>query len=54
MPDGREQPVLRLGEGVTGIERAAWDACAGAGNPSLSHDFLAALERSGSVGKGTG
>jgi hypothetical protein len=54
MPDGREQPVLRLGEGVAGIERAAWDACAGAGNPSLSHDFLVALERSGSVGKGTG
>jgi hypothetical protein len=54
MPDGREQPVLRLGEGVAEVERAAWDTCAGGGNPSLSHDFLSALERSGSVGKGTG
>ena len=54
MPDGREQPVLRLSDGVAGIDRAAWDACAGAGNPSLSHDFLTALERSGSVGDGTG
>ncbi len=54
MPDGREQPVLRLSDGVAKVGRAAWDACAGSANPSLSYDFLAAMEESGSVGKGTG
>lgn len=54
MPDGRDEPVLRLAEGVTKIERSAWEACAGHGNPSLSYDFLVAMERSGSVGRGTG
>ncbi len=54
MPDGRDEPVLRLAEGVAKIGRAAWDACAGSSNPSVSHDFLAATERSGSVGRGTG
>jgi len=54
MPDGRDQPVLRLGEGVATIDRASWDACAGSENPSLCHAFLAAMETSGSVGKGTG
>jgi predicted N-acyltransferase len=54
MPDGRDQPVLRLGSGIARIDAAAWDACAGASNPSLSHAFLSAMEKSGSVGKGTG
>jgi predicted N-acyltransferase len=54
MPDGRDQPVLRLAEGVATIDRTSWDACAGGENPSLSHDFLSAMEKSGSVGKGTG
>src|SRR5260370_29160719 len=54
MPDGREPPHLKLGEGVAGLDAAAWDACAGAGNPFLSHDFLAALEESGCVGRRTG
>jgi predicted N-acyltransferase len=54
MPDGRDEPVLRLAEGVAKIERGAWDACAGGSNPSVSYDFLVAMERSGSVGRGTG
>ena len=54
MPDGRDQPVLRLADGIAKLEAKAWNACAGADNPSLSHDFLAAMEESGSVGKGTG
>jgi uncharacterized protein len=54
MPDGRDQIRLRLGEGVAPLDRRAWDACAGDDNPSVSHDFLAALEESGSVGKRTG
>ncbi len=54
MPDGRDQPALRLGEGVVALDAEAWDACAGDGNPSLCHQFLSAMEESGSVGKGTG
>jgi len=54
MPDGREPARLRLGDGVAGLDAGAWDACAGRGNPFLSHDFLAALEESGCVGRRTG
>src|SRR5215470_3698091 len=54
MPDGRDQIRLRLGEGVASLDRRAWNACAGADNPSVSYDFLAALEESGAVGKRTG
>ncbi|KQU52904.1 hypothetical protein ASG67_08470 [Sphingomonas sp. Leaf339] len=44
----------RLCEGVCAIAAADWDACAGAGNPFVSHGFLAALEQSGSVGGRSG
>ena len=44
----------RLLAGVGEVPRAAWDACAGGGNPFVSWDFLSALEQSGSVGEGTG
>jgi uncharacterized protein len=54
MPDGHDQPKLRLGEGVAKLDATGWDACAGCDNPFLGHRFLAALEQSGSVGKGTG
>lgn len=47
-------PVMRLGEGVGSVDAPAWDRCAGDGNPFLTHDFLAALEESASVGPGTG
>ncbi|RRH73956.1 GNAT family N-acetyltransferase [Falsigemmobacter faecalis] len=45
---------ISLGEGVSAIPAAEWDACAGSDNPFTSHRFLTALERSGSVGEGTG
>ena len=54
MPDDRSQPLLRLADGIAKLDTAAWDVCAGDANPTLSHDFLAAMEESGSVGKGTG
>jgi predicted N-acyltransferase len=54
MPEGRSPPVLRLADGIAGLDAAAWDACAGEANPSVCHAFLAAMEESGSVGKGTG
>ncbi len=41
--------AARIGDGVTGVDAQAWDACAGRGNPFVSHAFLAALETSGSA-----
>ena len=51
--------TLRIANAITDISADAWDACANpAGeetyNPFLSHDFLAALELSGSVRNRTG
>ncbi|AHE56335.1 GNAT family N-acetyltransferase [Sphingomonas sanxanigenens] len=45
---------VRIGQGVAAFDAAAWDECAGAENPFLSHAFLTILEESGSVGPGTG
>ncbi len=42
--------TARLADGVRSIAAAEWDACAGSGNPFVSHAFLSALEESGSVG----
>ncbi|KQM97805.1 hypothetical protein ASE85_13000 [Sphingobium sp. Leaf26] len=46
--------VARIASGVADFDRAQWDACAGRVNPFISWDFLVALERSGSVGEGSG
>ena len=46
--------TARIADGVRSIPAAHWDACAGDGNPFLSHAFLAALEESGSVGARSG
>ena len=46
--------VLRVGDGVASFDAAAWDACAGAANPFVSHAFLSALETSGSAVPRTG
>lgn len=46
--------VARIAAGVAELSRDQWDACAGSANPFVSWDFLTALERSGSVGEGTG
>jgi len=54
-PASRTDPVTaRLVSSVARISAAEWDACAGAGNPFVSHAFLSACETSGSVGKGSG
>lgn len=51
----REQPLIaRIAPGVASLDAGQWDALAGAGDPFLTHAFLAALEESGSVGEGTG
>jgi predicted N-acyltransferase len=46
--------TLRLVGDISTIPAVAWDACAGTANPFVRHDFLAALEASGSVGGRTG
>jgi predicted N-acyltransferase len=45
---------LRVLERVDAVPAAAWDHCAGADNPFLSHAFLGALEVSGSATARTG
>ena len=40
---------LTLHRGIADIPAADWDACAGGGNPFVSHAFLLALEESGSA-----
>ena len=54
MADRESQIIARLAPGVATLPAAEWDGLAGAGDPFLSHAFLAALEESGSVGEGTG
>ena len=53
-PAKGEDIIARVATGVADVDPAAWDACAGGGNPFVGHAFLAALEVSGSVGPGTG
>jgi hypothetical protein len=45
---------LSVHPGVAELEAHAWDALVGGDDPFLEHAFLTALERSGSVGPGTG
>jgi predicted N-acyltransferase len=54
MPDGRETPTARLIGDLGEIAAEAWNALAGDENPFVSHEFLRALEESGSVGGDTG
>ena len=49
MPDGPPPLTLSLHRAIAEIAPADWNACAGDGNPFLSHAFLSALEDSGSV-----
>lgn len=50
----KPQVTARIADGVASLPRAAWDACAGTANPFVGHDFLRALEDSGSVGVDAG
>ena len=49
MADSSHEIVARIGNGVSAFDAAQWDACAGAGNPFVSHAFLSILEESGSA-----
>jgi predicted N-acyltransferase len=54
MPDGSATLTLTLHARIAEIDAADWDACAGAGNPFVSHEFLSAMEDSGSADSRTG
>ena len=49
MADSSSEIVARIGNGVAAFDAAQWDACAGAGNPFVSHAFLSILEESSSA-----
>ena len=52
--DAEATLTLTLHPAIAEIGSAAWDACAGDGNPFLSHGFLSAMEDSGSANARTG
>jgi predicted N-acyltransferase len=54
MPDGSATLTLTLESRIADIPAEDWDACAGAGNPFVSHAFLSAMEDSGSANARTG
>ena len=54
MPDGSATLTLTLHPKIAEIDAADWDACAGDGNPFVSHAFLSAMEDSGSANSRTG
>ena len=54
MPDGSATLCLTLHARIAEIDAADWDACAGDGNPFVSHEFLSAMEDSGSANSRTG
>jgi hypothetical protein len=54
MPDGSATLTLTLHAHIAEVDAAEWDACAGAGNPFVSHAFLGAMEESGSANARTG
>jgi predicted N-acyltransferase len=54
MPDGSTTLTLTLHRKIADIPAEDWDACAGDGNPFVSHAFFSALEDSGSANARTG
>ena len=54
MADGTPHLSLEVYPKIAEIGQAAWEDCAGCGNPFISYGFLSALEDSGSVGRRTG
>jgi predicted N-acyltransferase len=53
MADRESEILARLAPGIAAVDAGAWDALC-AGDPFVSHAFLASLEDSGSVGLTTG
>lgn len=53
-PATNPELTVRLAPGVGSFDRDQWNALGGHRNPFVSHEFLSALEDSGSVGEETG
>jgi len=51
---GQSELTVKLAPSVREFDADAWNALGGNRNPFISHEFLTALEDSGSVGPGTG
>ncbi len=54
MADRESQVIARIAPGIGALDPAGWDALSDGSDPFLSHAFLGGLEKSGSVGEGTG
>src|SRR5271165_4545371 len=54
MSDTRDTVTVRVHAAMAEIPAAAWDACAGDVNPTVSHTFLSAMDESGSTTTRTG
>src|SRR6266478_7842777 len=54
MNDTSGTVTIRVHAAIAEIPAAAWDACAGDANPTVSHAFLNAMEESGSTTTRTG
>ena len=54
MADRELEIVARIARGVSDLPAETWDRLAPSGDPFLSHAFLLLLEKSGSVGEGSG
>ena len=54
MADRESEIIAKIASGVSGLNARAWDRLTDGADPFVSHAFLAALEESKSVGKGTG
>lgn len=55
MGDAEElRASIKATNAIGSIDAAAWNACAGSGNPFVSHEFLSALESSGSASAESG
>lgn len=51
---GDVEITARVANSVSALDASAWNSCAGGSNPFVRHAFLSAIERSESVGPGTG
>ncbi len=51
---GDVEITARVANSVSALDASAWNSCAGGSNPFVRHAFLSAIERSQSVGPGTG
>ena len=54
MPDDGGAVSVKVFGSIAEVAEAEWDACAGTGNPFVSHAFLDVAERSGSAAPETG